>query len=197
MAGIEKITNEINQEAEKEAAGIISAAEEAAKSLKSKTQQECDDRKSAADEKMQKKLEAENKKTQSQCEQAEKLIMLKAKQDIIEGVLRGAKDKLLGLDTKDYFDALSKLLEKQVQPEDGILFLSKRDVERVPEDFEKSAESIAKKCGGTLEVSKDAAAIDGGFILKYGNIEINSSFDALFEENEEELIDIVNKMLWA
>jgi V/A-type H+-transporting ATPase subunit E len=39
--------------------------------------------------------------------------------------------------------------------------------------------------------------IDGGFILKYGNIEINSSFDALFEENEEELVDIVNKMLWA
>ena len=37
MAGIEKITNQINLEAEKEAAGIIAAAEEAAKKLISKT----------------------------------------------------------------------------------------------------------------------------------------------------------------
>ena len=48
-----------------------------------------------------------------------------------------------------------------------------------------------------LEISKDTVNIDGGFILKYGNIEINSSIDALFEENKDELIDVVNKMFWT
>ena len=67
----------------------------------------------------------------------------------------------------------------------------------MPEDFEKSAQAVATKNGGMLDVSKETVNIDGGFILKCGNIEINSSFDALFEENEEELVDIVNKMLWA
>ncbi|MCR5226662.1 MAG: V-type ATP synthase subunit E [Eubacterium sp.] len=197
MAGIESITKEINLEAEKEAAGIISAAEEAAKSLKAKTEEECKSIKAEADEKIGKKLVSEEKKTQSQCEQAQKLIMLNAKQEIIDDVLCKAKNKLLLLDTKDYFDTLLKLLDKQSQADKGVLLLNEKDLSRMPEDFEKSAQAVATKNGGMLEVSKDTVNIDGGFILKYGNIEINSSFDALFEENEEELVDIVNKMLWA
>jgi Archaeal/vacuolar-type H+-ATPase subunit E len=197
MAGIESITKEINLEAEKEAAGIISAAEEAAKSLKAKTEEECKSIKAEADEKISKKLVSEEKKTQSQCEQAQKLIMLNAKQEIIDDVLCKAKNKLLLLDTKDYFDTLLKLLDKQSQADKGVLLLNEKDLSRMPEDFEKSAQAVATKNGGMLEVSKDTVNIDGGFILKYGNIEINSSFDALFEENEEELVDIVNKMLWA
>ena len=194
MAGIESITKEISLEADKEAAGIISAAEEAAKSLKAKTEEECNVIRAESDEKISRKLASEDKKTQSQCEQAEKLIMLNAKQEIIDGVLSKAKEKLLHL---EYFDTLLKLLEKQSQADKGILLLNEKDLARMPEDFEKSAQAVATKNGGMLDVSKETVNIDGGFILKYGNIEINSSFDALFEENEEELVDIVNKMLWA
>ncbi|SEQ32469.1 V/A-type H+-transporting ATPase subunit E [Lachnospiraceae bacterium NE2001] len=197
MAGIESITKEINLEAEKEAASIISAAEEAANTLKAKTEEECSVIRSEAEEKIARKLAAEDKKTQSQCEQAEKLIMLHAKQEIIEEVLAKAKNKLLLLDTKDYFDTLLKLLDKQSQADKGVLLLNEKDLSRMPADFEKSAQAVATKNGGMLDVSTDTVNIDGGFILKYGNIEINSSFDALFEENEEELVDIVNKMLWA
>lgn len=197
MAGIESITKEISLEADKEAAGIISAAEEAAKSLKAKTEEECNVIRAESDEKISRKLASEDKKTQSQCEQAEKLIMLNAKQEIIDGVLSKAKEKLLHLETKEYFDTLLKLLEKQSQADKGILLLNEKDLARMPEDFEKSAQAVATKNGGMLDVSKETVNIDGGFILKYGNIEINSSFDALFEENEEELVDIVNKMLWA
>ncbi|MEE3400175.1 MAG: V-type ATP synthase subunit E, partial [Eubacterium sp.] len=180
-----------------EAAGIISAAEEAAKSLKAKTEEECNVIRAESDEKISRKLASEDKKTQSQCEQAEKLIMLNAKQEIIDGVLSKAKEKLLLLETKEYFDTLLKLLEKQSQADKGILLFNEKDLARMPEDFEKSAQAVATKNGGMLDVSKETVNIDGGFILKYGNIEINSSFDALFEENEEELVDIVNKMLWA
>ncbi len=196
MAGIDKITKEIELEAEKEAASIVSAAEAAAQDARNKADQQRQAYISAADEKLNRKLAEENKKTQSQCEQAEKLILLETKQFLIDDILRKAKVKLLIQGKEDYFDTLLKILEKSVQAEKGELMLSKKDLERVPSDFESKANVVATKKGGTVELSGNTVDIEGGFILKYGNIEINSSFDAIFDENRDELMDIVNGILW-
>ena len=95
MAGIDKITKEIELEADKEAASIVSAAEAAAQAARDKANQERDAYISAADEKLSRKLAEENKKSQSQCEQAEKLILLETKQFVIDDVLRKAKKELI------------------------------------------------------------------------------------------------------
>ena len=196
MAGIDKITKEIELEADKEAASIVSAAEAAAQAARDKANQERDAYISAADEKLSRKLAEENKKTQSQCEQAEKLILLETKQFVIDDVLRKAKIKLLIQGKEAYFETLLKLLEKSVQADKGELMLSEKDMGRVPSDFESKANVVATKKGGTVVLSKNTVDIEGGFILKYGNIEINSSFDAIFDENRDELMDIVNGILW-
>ena len=196
MAGIDKITKEIELEADKEAASIVSAAEAAAQAARDKANQERDAYISAADEKLSRKLAEENKKTQSQCEQAEKLILLETKQFLIDDILRKAKVKLLIQGKEDYFDTLLKILEKSVQADKGELMLSEKDMGRVPSDFESKANVVATKKGGTVVLSKNTVDIEGGFILKYGNIEINSSFDAIFDENRDELMDIVNGILW-
>ena len=196
MAGIDKITKEIELEADKEAASIVSAAEAAAQAARDKANQERDAYISAADEKLSRKLAEENKKTQSQCEQAEKLILLETKQFVIDDVLRKAKIKLLIQGKEEYFETLLKLLEKSVQADKGELMLSEKDMGRVPSDFESKANVVATKKGGTVVLSKNTVDIEGGFILKYGNIEINSSFDAIFDENRDELMDIVNGILW-
>lgn len=197
MAGIDKILNEIKSDAEKEAAEIISAAEKAAEEKKAKAKAQCDEYTAAADEKLARKLEEENKKTESQCEQLEKLKMLKTKQEIIEGVLDKAKERLVNQSDDKYFENIYVLIKKYVQAEDGTLLLNAKDLDRKPADFDKEVTTIAKDCGGTLELSETAADIDGGFIIKYGNIEINASFDAIFEENKDELIDKVNGILFC
>ena len=196
MAGIDKITREIEQDADAEAAKIISAAEEAAKTEVDKANQQKAAYLSAADEKLSRKLAEADKKTQSQCEQAEKLILLETRQFVIDDIIRKAKVKLLIQGKEDYFETLLKLLEKSVQADKGVLMLSEKDLSRVPSDFEDKANVVATKKGGTVELSKEAVNIDGGFILKYGNIEINSSFDAIFDENKDELVDIINGILW-
>ena len=196
MAGIDKITKEIELEAEKEAASIVSAAEAAAKSAKEDAEKKYQAYISSADEKLNRKLADENKKTQSQCEQAEKLILLETKQFLIDDILRKAKVKLLIQGKEDYFETLLKLLEKSVQADKGELMLSEKDMGRVPDDFESKANVVATKKGGTVVLSKNTVDIEGGFILKYGNIEINSSFDAIFDENRDQLMDIVNGILW-
>ena len=197
MAGIEKITNEINLDAEKEAAEIISSAERIAAEKVSKAEAEARDFSNAANERIDRKVAAEKKKIASQCEQIEKLQLLKAKQELIDSTLEKAKSRLRDLDDKEYFDTLLKVLEKSVQSDKGMMFLSKKDLDRVPSDFAKSIEAVAAAKNGTLELAKETVNIDGGFLLKYGNIEINSSIEALFEENKEELVDIVNNTLFG
>ena len=89
-----------------------------------------------------------------------------------------------------------KLLAKSVQPEKGEIIFNEKDLGRLPADFDKKINEVATKNGGTLSISQNKAPITGGFILKYGNIEINSSLDAIFEENKEVLTDTVNSILW-
>ena len=175
MAGIDKILNEIKSDAEKEAAEIIAEAEKAAEAAKSKAQAKCDEYTSVSDE---------------------KLVLLKTKQEIIEEVLNKAKNKILNQDADKYFESLLVLLDKYALPEKGILFLNSKDLARVPDDFETLANNKATKNGGMLDISKDTVDIDGGFILKYGNIEINASLDAIFDENRDELVDTVNDILF-
>ena len=196
MAGIDRIVNEIQSDAEKEAAKIITAAEEAAKKHEAEVQAECDAAKATSDTNYEKELAREDKKTASQCEQIEKLIMLETRQDIIEDILIKAKAKILMLEKNEYFDVILKLLAKSVQPEKGEILFCEKDYERLPEDFDKKMNDVATRNGGTLSISDEKAPIIGGFILRYGNIEINSSLDAIFEENKEVLTDTVKGILW-
>lgn len=196
MAGIDRIVSEIQSDAEKEAAGIISAAEDAAKKQEAETLSKCEAEKDASDKTYEKELEREEKKTASQCEQIEKLILLETRQSIIEDVLIKAKAKILIQEKDEYFETMLKLLAKSVQPEKGEIIFSEKDLGRLPADFDKKINEVATKNGGTLTVSQDKAPITGGFILKYGNIEINSSIDAIFEENKEVLTDTVNSIIW-
>ena len=50
--------------------------------------------------------------------------------------------------------------------------------------------------GGSLTLSDDTADIDSGFILRYGGIEENCSLKALFADRQEELQDLVHKLLF-
>ena len=196
MAGIDRIISEIRSDAEKEAAGIVQAAEDAAKKQEAETLSKCKAEKDASDKTYEKELEREEKKTASQCEQIEKLILLETRQSIIEEILIKAKTKILIQEKDEYFETMLKLLAKSVQPEKGEIIFSEKDLGRLPADFDKKINEVATKNGGTLSISQDKAGVTGGFILKYGNIEINSSIDAIFEENKEVLTDTVNGILW-
>lgn len=50
---------------------------------------------------------------------------------------------------------------------------------------------------GTITVSGVPCAIDGGFLLQYGDVEINAAFSALAEEKREALEDLINRELFA
>lgn len=66
----------------------------------------------------------------------------------------------------------------------------------MPKSFEASVQNGLPK-GAKLVLSDQTAAIDGGFLLVYGGIEENCSFEALFESDKERLQDAAQELLFA
>ncbi len=197
MAGIEKITNQIAADAEKDAADILDAAKAYAK--KTYDAAEADNRTLSLSrrEKADKEADEYAARIKSQCDQEEKIVMLKTKQDIIDGVLKKAYNYILELSDEEYFNKLLELLPGAVQKgEKGEMLLSSKDLSRLPADFKQKAEETAEKNGGEITLSKESVSIDAGFILRYGLIEINDSLQEIFDEEKENLQDIISHRLW-
>ena len=197
MSGLDNIIKEIQASAKTEADAILQEAdkycEEYMADVKEKVQKDV--------EQFQKKAESERnlyeEKTKSGAQFRERNAILKAKQQSIEEVIRKAQEKLMNLPQAEYFDFLAKLFEKNVQPQSGTMFLSEKDVARMPADFKEKIENIAVKKGGQITISSERAGIADGFILVYGEIEENCQLKALFDANIDRLKDIVNRQLFG
>ena len=135
-------------------------------------------------------------KIASSCDMQRRQAILRAKQGMIAEVLDKAYDKIINLETSEYFDMIRQMLDKYVRTEEGKILFSERDLARMPAGFEAELREIAVSKGGALEVSKEAKEIDGGFILVYGGIEENCTIKALFDARRDELSDGVQEVLF-
>lgn len=196
MAGIDNITKEILQDARAKADGILSEARQKADEIRDASEKEA----AAIQEQAGARAAAETEKTRSRTDSAaqmrareEKLL---ARQEIIDGVLQKAYDRLDGQDVKDYFAMIEKLLAACVTPGTGVIWFGARDLKRLPANFATRAAAIGREKGAELTISPAAENIDNGFILKYGGIEENCTLAALFAQKKDALRDQVNRILW-
>ncbi len=196
MAGIDNITKEILREANDTASEILQAAEADAKERLNEAQKACDAIAEAEAEQSE-KLKAEYaERILAQADMRRRREILKAKQEMIEDVIREAYEKLETLPDADYFLMLEKLVRGNVQSGDGEVLLSERDLKRLPAGFEATCQTIAAEQGGSLTISKDAASIANGLILRYNGIDENCTLSAIFAEKKEILQDRVHSVLW-
>ena len=196
MAGIEKITNEILSDAQSRADEILDQARKAADEELAKAEGENKELSDAAKERIDRAVADYGERVRSQCEQENKLSVLAAKQEVIDGVLEKAQAKLKAQDAPAYFAMLKKLLGTVVRAGEGEIALSKADLERLPADFLAGANEVAQAKGGSVKLAEAPADIDSGFVLRYGQIEENCSLQALFAENRDRLQDAVASILW-
>lgn len=212
MIGLERITDKILAEAQERADKILAdaeaeseriAADYAARAeqiraaLSSEAEREGMDRVSRA-----KSMAATNKRN----------LLLQTQSELIDGVFEGAFAFVRNLDAEKYTDLLVGLLcaafaeqmeaesvgrslygtEDMVEPETYDVILNQRDRDRygktVIEEAKKrlggkvSAEKLSK-----LQLADLAVAIDGGLILRFGDVESNCSLSLLFAQLREEL----------
>ncbi len=121
----------------------------------------------------------------------ERNAVLGAKRREINSAISEIYAFISGLDDNSYFDLIYKMAAS-VGGEYSEVLLNERDLKRAPADFEKRLE----RSGVKAALSDKAADIEGGFILKNGEIETNCSFSAIVEDKRSEIEDFINLSLF-
>ncbi|MBQ3280947.1 MAG: V-type ATP synthase subunit E [Eubacterium sp.] len=196
MSGLEKIRERILQGAEETAAARLEAAEAEARVIKSEAVRDADEIAKDVRARTETELKAYSERVDSSLDMEHRTKILAAKQEIIEDVITEAKKRMAGLPSRDYFDLMLKLIEKHVQPEEGVVYFSAEDLARIPDGFASDVKEAAEKAGGKLSISRESRKIGPGFILSYGGIEENCTLDALFEEKKDDLTDTVKEIMF-
>lgn len=194
MTGLEKILStieqdsndrcrEITEQAQKQAQEIIDAAI-------AKAQEDIANAMASVD----KRVAEHDGAIEASASMTKNRIILEGKLDIISSTLERALEVIKALPKKEYFEILKGLILKNVRKGEGVLRLSKEDTEKLPSNFIDSINNALKR-GYKISLG-ESADIDSGFILVYGDIDINCSFDAVASAKREELRDTLNEMLF-
>lgn len=195
MNGVDKIIEDIRREADdanakvlKDASAQTSAALEAAK-------KRGDEEASRIHEAGARRCEDIKARAASASQLKRRQMILKKKQELIAETEDKALEAILSMPADEYFDAAVRMAVKNAQTGEGIISFGKKDLDRLPADFE-SRLSAALPAGKTLKLSKEPAEIGGGFVLGYGGIEENCTFRAVMDAQKEEVQDLICKTLF-
>lgn len=197
MTGLDKMINQILDEANNSANKILEDARAGAEDIMNKAREEA----GALQKDMEKRSEADirnyKERVASSADLQRRTSLLEAKQEMISAVVDKAYGVFVSKSGEEYFQVIREMLKKFVLPQDGEIYFSKKDLDQMPADFEKEIQEIAASAGGSLKLSKEAKELDGGFILAYGGIEENCSFKALFASRKDDLQDQVQRVLFS
>ena len=191
MSGLDKIIDHITHDAADEAEKIVSAAKGEAEKILTAGKNDVLNRVQSIEKQSGLDVASALKRIQSASQLQEKRILLQAKQDLIGSVFAKAVARLKNLDDEQYSSVLSKMISRYASGEKGTVILSEKDLKRITPEFKAACEKAH------LVISEKAGDIDGGFILSYGDIEENCSFDVLVNSSREVLQDKIGKLLFS
>ena len=190
MSGLDKILEHIGNEAADNAKKIIDLAKTEAGRILAAEKEEAARLERQIGKQSELDVAAASKRIQSAADLNEKRMILEAKQKEIDSVIEDALKKLTGMEDAEYFAYLEKMLDKYSTDKKGQIRLNEKDLARLPKDFEEKAKAH------NLTLSDKPVSIDGGFILVYGDIEENCSFEALISASREILQDRIGQILF-
>lgn len=198
MTGSDKIAAEILNAARREAEARLREADEQAAACIEEAKASAGGRAEAILAEGRREEEAVRRAAHSAAALLVRNAKLQQRRRELDGTVSALLGYLAGLPDGDYFDALFSLLARSVQPGDGVLYLNARDLARLPAGFEARLAALPAERGvqGSVALSKEPRELDGGFLLQYGEIEINAAFSALVEEKREALEDRIQRELF-
>lgn len=216
MNSSEKITGRIIAVAQSEADEIILAAQKEADAITKEYKNKAAEIAANAESEASADTEIIRSRTVASAQKIKRNLLLEAKNAKINEAFEKSRQRLLGLPDKDYEKMLSIMLvstvKKQIESEklsleqdtDGKIvvckeysvILSNADRKRVSADMIKDASVLTLAAGKTLSLSDESADIDGGFILRCGDIEINCSIGLILSQMRDSLEGDVYRILF-
>lgn len=199
VEGAEKIIARILEDARLKASNNIKEAEKQASDIINAAKEEAEKKRNVIIENALKNADEMEKRAISVAELEARKIKLKAKQEIITSVFEKAITALNSLPAETYAKILCNMIISSVAKGNEEVVLSIRDKERLGKEFidDINRKLAEKGLKGDLRLSEQTANINGGFILKSGEIEINNSFDTLIRMKRNELEPEIIKILFG
>jgi V/A-type H+-transporting ATPase subunit E len=197
MTGLEKMIKAIEAEALANSEAILNQAKKEAEDIMQAAKIEAD--KKCAEIAAKSEADAKDvlRRAASAAGLLEKKAILDAKQQMINNIITEARNSLAKLSDTEYARTILQMIQKYAHNKSGSILFAASDKGRFPKEFEAMVQkALADKPGASLTFTEESADLSGGFILKYGDIEENCSFDALFSAAKEELQDKVNSVLF-
>lgn len=192
MNGSERILSRIRTDCDESVRKIETHAQHEHDRIIADAQHRADTQAAAVAEKTAQKRAQLETSSQSRAQLARRNALLKQRRKEIDTTVEELEAYLLGLGDNEYFEAIYRLAAK-LRDKSGELFLSKKDLKRLPENFTKRMAAA----GVDASVSQTPADITGGFILKCGDVEENMEFAAIISAGRDEIEDLINRELFA
>ena len=195
MTGLDRIIEKILLQSQENCNAILNEASLEVKKIISEAREKAN-KKSAE---IVAKATAEAKKIEAVAKSSAESITrnryLEIRNAILNDIISAAYLEIEKFSDEEYFDMLKRLCINNVLEGECEMHLNGYDIGRLPDDFEMSINSeIYEK--GAVHICVTPADIDKGFILVYGDIEINCTLKAVFDENMDRLKDMLSTALF-
>jgi len=195
---LEKIIDRIKQDAQLQIGEIKSKASANADEIIKNAEKESEAYKVKALEEAEKDAQQHKQRLISTANLEFRKDILREKQNAIGEAFQEAINGLVNMKDEEYRKVIKKMLISSAQTGDEELIISAKDKSRINDNFLKDVNKELVKAGkkGNLKLSKDTYNILGGFVLRKGNVEMNNSFESLFNSSREDLEAEVSKVLF-
>ena len=195
MNGIEKITARIETDAKSEIAEILREGEAKAAQIRASYQTQADLAAKAADAAGKEATQRQAERLESAAQMEAKQMLLAAKQSCLDEAFETARQKLLSLPDGQYSDLLAKIAAKASRSGREEIVLSAKDHKRVGAKVVEKANFILGN--GKLTLAGDTREMDGGLVLRDGQVEVNCAFETQLRVLREGMTAEVAAILFA
>lgn len=198
MTGIDRIKSRILEDAASQARLLEEQAEAEAKGILERSMAEAADKRSKLTEKAEADGAELYRRLIAQAGLEQRKEILRTKQELIDAAFKKALERISSLPDRDYQRLLENMIVEAAGVEGGEVIVSEKDAKRVDGRF---LNNINKRLsgmgyGGAVVLSNRYIETAGGFILKKGDMEINSTFEILFDTLRSELENEVVRILF-
>ena len=179
--GVEKIKNRIIADSKALYEKIIDDAKREAQNIIGHAEKEAFQKVTVMTEKAKEEAAQIKKRMQAVVQLEERKKALKVRQDSIDQAFNLALSRIESLPDDKYAAFIEKILLKAVMKGKGEVLFNPKDKERLGSKFIGQINKKLKKSGDNSEVvlSEDILNSKGGFVLKYGDMEVNCTLETI------------------
>ena len=195
---LEKILERIERDAQDEVNRIKSRASAAVDGILEKARAEAEALKAQILEDGRNEAEQREERILSTARLDFRKALLAEKQNAIDVAFQQAVQVLIDMKDAEYRKIMQDMILPNVQTGNEEIILSERDKTRFGKKLIKDINRRLSESGkkGNLTISQDTYDMLGGFVLRRGRIELNSSFESLFKSSRDDLESEVSKVLF-